>query len=381
MFLKKLSLTGFRNYASLEILPHLSFNYLYGPNGAGKTNLLEAIYFLAHLQSFRRTTRAKMVNTDSEGMYISGEFESGGKKLRLEASVLGKERKYQVNGKIENSLTAYLGQVFVALFYPESLNLIRGRSLQRRAFFDRAIAAEDGRHLTDLRQYNRLLAERNKILKKDFSASFDIMRTWNERLIGVAAKVIKRRVDYLISFRQRTTTLEEDLHFAPEKKAEFKYMAGAYLGRDWEVAASSEGEIISFLSDSAAARREEEGRRGITLFGPHLDDFKILLKGRDAKDFASQGEQRILVILMVLAAAGRYQEIKKEKPIILLDDLSSELDDQRRMAVLEKLEVIDAQVFITSTEPPDDMVRPTGWKKFHVLAGKLESSPTATQRG
>lgn len=387
MRLEKLVLKNFRNYTSLVFEPDGGFNYIHGRNGAGKTNLLEAIYFLTNLRSFRRTPRLEMIAEGSGGMYLCGAFSStdGVSTPRLEAAIRRGERKYKVNGKEEVDLVNYLGNVHATVFFPESLQIVKGSPSLRRAFFDRSIAAKESCHLADAREYSRLLLERNQLLKRETDS--DMMRVWEQRLLDSAARIVVRRCRYLGSLQRHLVSLEHSLACTPEPRVRVEYhAAGAgsgesewaeLLGGSSKEEASSEMELTErarlVLEDAATRVREEERRRRSTLWGPHLDDFWMFWGDRRAREAASQGEQRLLMIILIVAAAEEYRKVRGEEPIILLDDLSSELDRERREAVLRFLDSIGAQVFITSTDTPGEALRKAAdrTRSFRVEDGAL----------
>jgi len=390
--LTRLSLKNFRNYSALNFEPCPGFNYISGLNGAGKTNLLEAIYFLIHLRSFRRIHRSRMVAEGSEGMHLRGEFtrHPGAAGPTLEATVQGRERKYRADGKEATDLLAYLGRVHAVVFFPESLQVMKGGPALRRAFFDRAIAAEDPRHLAEAREYNRILLERNRLLRGTGTANSDIITVWEQRLLKSAARIIARRHQYLESLRRHLSSLEQRLAPGLAGSMEVEYAAAAagagrggerwadLLGRPTP-AGSLEGKAEDLLREAAERARSEEGRRGSTLWGPHLDDFRVLLGGRRAKETASQGEQRLLTIALVAATVESYREARRDEPIVLLDDLSSELDERRREDVLRYLGSMGAQVFITSTERPG--ARPAEAGCFSVEGGILTACRSRGPQG
>lgn len=375
MFLENIRLSNFRNYPSLCVEPDQHFNYIYGPNGAGKTNFLEAIFFLVNLQSFRRVARVKLRRFGERDMYIKGEFRknSGNDRVVLESAISGSDRSYRLNGREEFDLLSYLDQVHVVVFYPESVQLIKGSPVLRRVVFDRAIASEEKAHLSDLREYGRLLAERNRILKQ--RGDSDMINVWGERLLRVAPRIIIRRHLYLIHLRRLLIDLEEKLEIT--KGFEVVYISGnaGRLGEDWGGRLGGgdwgelEGRALEALKENLKVVGENEILRGRTLWGPHLDDFEFMMGGRSAKETASQGEQRLLTILLAVGASESYKQKKSEAPIILLDDLSSELDEERKKKILDYLRFIKAQVFITSTEKPGAEEKKHNGQHFFVEDG------------
>ena len=380
MRLVRLALRHFRNYPGLTFEPAPGFNYIFGPNGAGKTNLLEAIHFLTRLRSFRRASRRGMIEEGQQGMYLRGDFRRGAGAAAgvvLEAAVQDRERKYQVNGKEEGDLLSYLDQVHTSVFFPESLQIVKEGPALRRAFFDRALAAENPAHLAGAREYNRLLAERNRLLKG--GANSDILAVWDRRFLKSAARIVARRQRYLGSLRGQLALLERSFASALGRRIEIEYTAEGtgVPGETWERLAGGEGDseaaVEAALERSAGRAAAEERRRGVTLWGPHLDDFRIRLGERRARDAASQGEQRLLTLALVVAAAQGFRAVRGEEPIILLDDLSSELDERRRGDVLGHLATMGAQVFITSTEAPGSGPGGSGTGRFHIEGGVLSA--------
>ncbi len=357
MYLQKIHLQNFRNYTVLDLSPNRHFNYFFGVNGAGKTNLLEAIYFLINLQSFRRTTRVKLTREESGEMYLRGDFARGEDEsgVRLEAAINGSARKYKVNGTEEADLFSYLNRVHAVIFFPESLRFVKEGPHLRRAVFDRAVAAEDERHLVDSREYARLLVERNRILKQ--GGDSDMIDVWEERLLKIAARIVVRRHTYLKTLRRYITIIGERMGVG--SLLGIKYLGGTFSRgtQDWEVILGGlrkerdpEEKTREFLGEIAESLKSKERELKRMLWGSHLDEFELSWGGRSAKEAASQGEQRLLTIILAMATAESYAKKRKDEPIVLLDDLSSELDEEKRSAILGYLETMGTQVFITSTE-------------------------------
>lgn len=367
MRLAELILKNFRNYPRLEFRPHPGFNYIFGDNGAGKTNLLEAIYYLSHLRSFRPISREKMVLHGSEGMYASGVFaeDGSGEETRLEAAFYGLERRYKKNGRELRGLMPYLDSSHVIVFFPETPQIVREGPGARRRFFDRAIAAVDPAHLDDSRAYAKLLSERNHLLRK--GADSAMILVWQERLIEMAARIIVRRKRYIHSLKNRLNHLESLFGETRESRISVAYEAKGLPGGD----EGTEGDIREGLLATARRLAREETTRKTTLWGPQLDDFHLSWKERRAKDVASQGEQRLIAIMLVSANAEEYKSRRKETPVVLLDDLGSELDADREKKVLLFLGSLGAQTFITSTG--DSRLSEVEGKKFLVRDATVES--------
>lgn len=382
MHLQKILIKDFRNFKNTTLIPSKNFNYFFGMNGAGKTNLLEAVYFLINLQSFKKVQRNELINHDSDGMYLRGEFGDvgGSRSVLLEAAVNDRERKYKIDGEVEQDLFSYLGQTHAVIFFPDSLRFVKEGPLLRRMVFDRAIAAETGSHLFEARKYRQLLRERNRLLKQHGDAG--IIASWASRLLEVAARIIVRRYLYLKSLRQLIPALCSNLGVSSLLEVVYCLGTGSQSQR-WDnllgkavqdqEGAVLEAEISKILACTANKVLAQERELGKTLWGPHLDDFEIFWNGRKAKDSASQGEQRLLTIILAACSAESYKKKKNDRPIVLLDDLSSELDLGRRTAILEYLETTNEQVFITSTEKPRKEKHPKGARYFCVKNGNVSS--------
>lgn len=348
MRLAEMTLRNFRNYKKLAFRPHSGFNYLFGNNGAGKTNLLEAIYYLSHLRSFRRISREKMVLHGSDGMYASGLFaeDEGNRETRLEAAFQGRDRKYKKDGRELRGLMPYLESSHVIVFFPETPQVIKEGPSARRRFFDQAIAAVEPRHIEDSRGYMKLLSERNHLLRNRGDSA--MIQLWQERLIELAARIIIRRKRYIHSLKTRLNHLENLFGETRESRVSVAYEAcGLPTGDE-----AAEEEIKEGLQATAQRLEKEELARKTTLWGPQLDEYHLTWEGRRAKDVSSQGEQRLITILLVSANAEEFKRRKKQAPVVLLDDLGSELDAGRKKRVLLFLGSLGAQTFITSTEKP-----------------------------
>ena len=369
MHLAELLLKNFRNFEKLCFRPHPGFNYIFGENGSGKTNLLEAVYYLSHLRSFRRISREKMVLHGSEGMYATGVFVEDGseRQTRLEAAFHGRERKYKRDGEELSGLMPYLDSSHVIAFFPETPQIVKEGPAVRRRFFDRAIAAVEPQHIEDSRGYLKLLAERNHLLRSGGESA--MIQVWQERLIDMAARIIIRRKRYIHSLKNRLDYLENLFGETREPRISVSYEARGLLMGDID----AEEEIREGLQTTAQELSKEEMKRKTTLWGPQLDDFYLSWGGRRAKDVASQGEQRLITVLLVSANAEEYKKRRKEAPVVLLDDLGSEFDAERKERVLLFLSSLGAQTFITSTEEPRLSEREIDGRTFLVRDAMVES--------
>ncbi|MED5579038.1 MAG: DNA replication and repair protein RecF [Nitrospinota bacterium] len=352
--IKNIKLVNFRSYKSTEIEFHPKLNYIYGKNGSGKTNLIESVYFLANLNSFRTRKRVNLLKSGSGSMYVGGNFcnDDDEKNIKLEAAYHEKKRVYKLNGKTELNLVNYLQSVHTTVFYPDSLRTVKDGPSFRRNFFDRAISATDASYLLESKEYIRLLKERNRILKNDLD--HNLLHVWNQRFFEYASKISSKRLVFLKLLKEKIKPLRENLNI--NKKINIIY-SKKYIK-------TKEEEIFEEIKKEHKTKTTEEKIKKQTCLGPHLDDFIVYFNGKNAKENASQGEQRLLIILVLLAASEVCREFTGENSIYLFDDMSSELDREKRQSVVEYLMSGNSQVFITTTEKPETKNPPQTYSLF-----------------
>ena len=362
--IKSVKLKNFRNYKSLETEFHPELNYIYGKNGSGKTNLIESIYFLTNLKSFRTKKRASLVKEDAGSMYVGGSFysDSTNKTIKLEASFDEQRRIYRLNDKTEQNLINYLQSVSTMVFFPDSLRVIKDSPVFRRNFFDRAIALIDPHYLIENKEYLRILRERNKILKHKLDNG--LLEVWNNRFFSCASKILIKRNGFLELLEKKLTPLKKNLGVKKNIKVFYSKNLRNYDKKEIKTSA------LETIKEEYEKKKGEEKIKKQTCLGPHLDDFVIYLNGANSRESASQGEQRLVIILILLAISDVCKEISGENLIYLFDDMSSELDREKRQSVVEYLMSGDSQVFITSTEKPETKSPPEAYSLFDLDSGK-----------
>ena len=337
---------------------HPKLNYIYGKNGSGKTNLIESIYFLTNLKSFRTNKRTNLLKDGFGNMYIRGDFykDSFRKDLRLEVSFDDKRRIYKLNGKTEGNLINYLQSVHTMVFFPDSLRIIKDSPSFRRNFFDKAIASTDSSFLLESKEYLRLLRERNKILKNRLD--YNLLDVWNERFFAYASIISAKRIIFIEKIKHKIKKLKENLKI--NKNIDVTYSKHFNFFERKNI----ENQIFDVIQEEYKKKKEEEKVKKQTCLGPHLDDFIIYFNDANVRENASQGEQRLVIILVLLAASDVCREISGENSIYLFDDMSSELDRERRQSVIEYLISGNSQVFITATEKPEIKNPPEAYSLF-----------------
>jgi DNA replication and repair protein RecF len=337
MYIHSLILNNFRNIEKTEIFPDPDFNILWGPNAQGKTNFLEAIYLLGNLKSFRASRTQDLPKYDAIEARISARVQSGGVRHGVELTIGRQGKSAHLNGKEIRRTSGFFGYLRPVLFSPEEVNLLKGYPAGRRALLDRAVFQSDPGYLPKAQAYDRCLKQRNRLLKEGRTGGE--VASWTEKFLETGAVVRRERSRYLHRirplFRETYRTIT-----AAREEADFTYLP---VGEDEE-------EIKNALSRELQREHERERRLGQTLAGPHRDDPEFIVNGRSARLFASQGQQRSLILAFKTAQIIDLERITGEPPVLLLDDMTSELDRQRQGFFFRFLLSRKGQVFITTTE-------------------------------
>lgn len=340
MIVRAVQVVGFRNLAAQTLEPSPHFNVLVGDNGQGKTNLLEAIYLAGTLRSFRTQHATEMVAWGETSARVATRVERRGLE-RLYEITLGHRRVVKLDGKTPRTLGEYFGDFNVVLFAPEDLRVPRGSPSGRRRFLDRSVFNRDVTFLADAQSYARTLKSRN-VLLKDGAPNADLLDVYDEHLARLGARMVAARRRYLEELLPRFVLAHRAITQGGEKaglEAELVYESAQATGDEAELRAAI-----------AASRRRDLARRQ-TSVGPHVDDVEFRLGGHAAKAFASQGQLRALVLAWKTAEMRLLTEVHGDAPVLLLDDVSSELDPQRNRFLFEFLRDLGSQCFVTTTHP------------------------------
>lgn len=374
MLLRSLHTLDFRNLRDVEYRPHPRVNVIFGDNGQGKTNLLEAIFLLATQRSFRRNKLDELVRFGGSKAEVIASVVQGDCERRLAIQIFPRpSRKVAlVDGKSART-SDYFAGVHVVLFAPEDLLLPKGPPEDRRRFLDRAIWNTCGTYLDEVRVYEQVLRSRNAVLRSMMISSGRTQRTelvgdgglqvesgsdgeamldvYTQQLAQAGARIIERRRQYL-----RT--------IAPQVEATFDRISrsGLSAGLSYEPKVSSQllsraadtaigPELVDLLLEQFDRDARRDRLRGFTHSGPHGDDMIINLDGREAALHASQGQLRALVLALKITEIQHLFCLHGDPPVLLLDDVSSELDAQRNGYLFDFLRAMPSQVFITTTSP------------------------------
>ena len=376
MQLLRVSYRDFRNLVQVDLSPSLGATIAVGQNGQGKTNLLEGIYFLATLKPLRASRLSELVRFGQPSARVSGRFLLGGAEREISVEVEKGVRQAFVDGKKAASLEDYFGGVSVVAFTPDDLEVVKGGPEGRRQFLDRAVFNRFPAFLRESRAYARALKGRNKLLKEHAPDAY--LDPWDEALAKAGARIWLRRRALMVELAPRASAAFASIGRTVDP-AHYTYeMAHVQLpsGSDVEGAALDEGLLAQALLEGLAARRDRDRERGFTSVGPHADDVDVRLGERAARSFASQGQQRALVLGWKIAEIENLHAHHGFLPLLLLDDVSSELDPERNAYLMDYLARSGAQTFLTTTDA--QLVRAAagqGSAWFTVHGGEVTPEP------
>ncbi|MBO5327965.1 MAG: DNA replication/repair protein RecF [Clostridia bacterium] len=337
MHVKNLKLKNFRNYKEENFTFTEGLNVLFGKNAQGKTNCAEAVFYLCTGVSPRARRDKQLIREGSEYAEITATASGRYGDVEISARIFESSREVRVNGNKITKNADLLGNIFSVFFSPHELRLIQDGPDERRRFLNVSISQLSKPYYTALMRYNKILEQRNNLLKnKDISLVYETLPVWDEQLCKYAATIARKRADFI----ERLAPLAESIHLqltdserlkiAPEKK---------YKG--------DESELAKRLYSELEANYDRDIRLGFTASGPHRDDIDIIINDMDAKHFASQGQTRTAALSIKLAEVEIFKETCGEYPILILDDVMSELDLPRRKKLVERTQ--NLQTILTCT--------------------------------
>lgn len=330
----------------MELAPEAGLNLLYGANAAGKTNVLEAVFLCALGRSHRTSRDMELIGHGLEGAYVGMELETrtGGRvieiKLRsVDAGQKARERKQIfIDRQRADKAGELMGVLNVVMFSPEDLALVKNSPAERRRFMDMELCQLKPAYYMKAAAYNAALRQRNALIKEAFADPIDpdMLDMWNLQLARTGAEVMRAR----LGFMDELSTVASDMH---RRLTGGREQLFAFYDPD----VSAEGDAEYAILDALAASKEEDLRRGFTSRGPHRDDIGIKLDETDVRVYGSQGQQRTAALSLKLSELALMREVTGESPVLLLDDVLSELDESRRKALMEL--AFDCQCLMTST--------------------------------
>lgn len=367
MYVSRLKLSHFRNYSNLELSFSSGLNVVYGNNAQGKTNLMEAIYFLATGRSHRTSRDSELIQDGQAELSVQAMVTRSTGDLYLELAYGVESRKQlRINHMPERRVARLVGSVAAVLFSPDDLQIVKGSPGGRRRFLDIELSQISQTYLHHLINYNKVLAQRNVVLKSG-QPDKALMDVYEQQLIEYGSQIINRRfeaVNTLSGLAERYHKILSD----GKEHLEIAYQHPLEVRPE----PLTTQVIATGLKALFAKRRSEEIRRQTTLVGPHRDDLLFSINGKDVRLYASQGQQRTVVLALKLSELEYMQQQIGEPPVLLLDDVASELDPQRRHFLLSTVQS-GIQTFISCTDLEDLLVRewPPDHALFRVTAGSV----------
>lgn len=340
MKLSHLSLENFRNYSNLELDFPKSLNIFLGENAQGKTNILEAIYTLAMSKSHRTHNEKELIKWDCDFAKVSGLIEKEHSRLPLEVLLTKKGRKTKVNYLEQKKLSAYIGHLNVILFAPEDLALVKGAPSVRRRFLDMELGQISPVYLYELVRFNQLLKQRNAYLKQE-KIDPVLLSVLTDEFVKSGTEVIFQRLLFIEKLEGFMAKIQEEITSGKEAVT-LSY--DSYL----PVKEKNKEVISGLFKEALEEKKAQELFRKTTLIGPHRDDLLFFINDINVQAFGSQGQQRTTALCVKLAEIDLMKEEIGEYPILLLDDVMSELDDNRQLHLLSAIEG-KVQTFLTTT--------------------------------
>ncbi|MBU9722294.1 MULTISPECIES: DNA replication/repair protein RecF [Bacillaceae] len=346
MYINQITLKDYRNYDQLDLTFENKVNVIIGENAQGKTNLMEAVYVLAMAKSHRTPRDKELIRWDQPFAKIEGNLHNRNGPLQMEVVFSNKGKKVRINRIEKKRLSDYIGTCNIVMFAPEDLNLVKGSPQVRRRFLDMEMGQIHPVYLYHLSQYHKVLKQRNQWLKdvqqrkqKPDNTMLDVI---TDQLITSAVSVIEKRFSFIRKLEKWAKPIHNEISRGSEVLS-IKYIPSINVSEDMDLST-----MRVKIEEDFHRLREKELIRGTTIVGPHRDDLQFLVNDRDIQTYGSQGQQRTTALSLKLAEIELIHEKVGEYPILLLDDVLSELDDYRQSHLLNTIQG-KVQTFVTTT--------------------------------
>lgn len=337
MILKSLELANFRNYEELNISFDKGTNILYGDNAQGKTNILEAIYVSATTKSHKGSKDKEIINFDKEEAHIRTYLEKENVETRVDMHLRkNKSKGIAIDGQKIKKAADLMGLLNVVFFSPEDLSIIKDGPAERRRFADMELCQLDSFYLYNLNHYNKIIGQRNKLLKDMYFQPElkETLNIWDSQLVSFGSKIIERREQFV----KQLGDIIFDIH---------KKLSG---GKEELVIAYEPDVSIEDFEKQMKYNQDKDIRLKQTTTGPHRDDFSFVVNGVDIRKYGSQGQQRTAALSLKLSEIELVKKISKDTPVLLLDDVLSELDSNRQNYLLNSIGNIQTIISCTGLD-------------------------------
>ena len=349
-YLEKLQINSFRNYETQDVTFSPILNIIEGKNAQGKTNLLEAIYYLSVNRSFRTSRDQELVNYGEEYFRIKGKFIENDFSNEIDVFYRQKDSlQIKLNRETANRYD-FLQKFPVVVFCPDDLSIIKDGPSVRRRFLNLESSRLNKTYFDQLKDYQRVLKQRNYLLKNSYSGRSlnDQLKPWDNSLVELGSSIMQARLEIVRSIQAEAQSFFKAMTNSRE------VLEMEYLG-SFKVPGSIDA-TKDIFKKKIAEKRELELRRGITMVGPHLDDLKIMINGCDTRKYSSQGQKRTAALALKMAEINLFKKRNEMWPIVLLDDVFSEFDKERRMYLLDFIRKSSGQCFISTADAVDNII-------------------------
>jgi len=358
MIIEKVELTNFRNHQDTSLVLSPGVNVLVGRNAQGKTNLLEAVFMTCVGRGWRTNKDKDMINFDADAARVRTVVKRKFGKVTVEITLLRAAKKaIKINSVPVQKMGELMGQVNCVFFSPDELRLVKDAPADRRRFLDIDISQIDKAYFYALLKYNKILLQRNALLKsksEDIESGLDI---WDLQLARAGAVIIARRMEFVDKLSANVAKVHTYLTGGKES-IEVSYENMTNVTRvTHDPVPDPVDDVENFLLERVRDAREKDLRLRTTTVGPHRDDLTITIDGKDVRHFASQGQQRTVALSLKLAELEIFREVTGEVPVLLLDDVFSELDAERQARLVKALSKCQAIVTAVSFAGTSDKAK------------------------
>lgn len=366
MIVNRLIIKNYRNFKEAQAELNNSLNIFIGDNGQGKTNLMESIYIASIGRTFRLNSENELINFSENESSLEIHITKNNYNIKIEV-LLERNKKKQVfiNGVKLDKTSEMIGILNNIIFTPDDLNIIKGSPVERRKFINIDISQIKPKYKYLLNKYKKITTERNILLKNYYEnyKNKDIISIWNDYLVNTGTDISLYRNDYINKLKSYAADIYSNICGNREKLDIFYYSnIGAVTDRD---------EIKKTFYEKINKNFKNEVLRGLSLYGPHKDDLIIKINGKECKYFGSQGQQRSAILALKLAEIEIIKEEAGEYPILLLDDVLSELDNKRRACLIEHIEGIQTIITCTDDHELNNLTKGFNKKIFYINEGKI----------
>ncbi len=360
MKIEMFTLKNFRNYENESLTLAPGTNILVGSNGQGKTNILEGIYYLLNGKSYRVQRETELIRWGEHAFDLIGHFTAQKRPLVINSHYEERRKMVEVNGIPIRKLSEYIGTINLISFSPDDLTMVKGGPTERRRFLDRHIAQIRPGYVGVLNQYNKVLNQKGALLKSPLGEKEKKtqLTLWNAQLTELGGRIIRARFEFVEELQQKAKTIYADISSNHEQLGMFYSSLGK---NDLEQA-------LRNFSCLLETKMDDEIERQSIQVGPHRDDLILFLQGKSARLYASQGQQRTIVLSLKLSQVELIRDDKAEYPLLLLDDVLSELDQFRRSFLLEFIRSYSIQTLLTMTNGEN---LPPGQAMFEIEKGSI----------